>query len=213
MHCFAAFYGPVTPPNTGFVAFQTLDRRVSSFRVAATGNVLELDSSFRAVKKLKLVGYPSKIFKRTAFIHSMFNSELEVAKFQGAIIRTVSGIRGEIKKAVKEGRPGTFRATFEDKILMSGESTPHPLLPSFLLPSFFFLSIPSFHIRPFFSLLSLLLSSFLLLVFSLFPTLSSFSAPSIRHCVLSHLGARLPQEVLQPGHLPSRTSGSGSLHW
>lgn len=27
MHCFAQFWGPVTPPNTGFVAFQTLGSR------------------------------------------------------------------------------------------------------------------------------------------------------------------------------------------
>lgn len=98
---------------------QTLSNKLSKFRLAATGVVLEINHSFQIMKKLKLVGEPFKIFKNTAFIKNMFNSSLEVAKFQNAVLRTVSGIRGSIKKCIKEGPEGSFRATFEDKILLS----------------------------------------------------------------------------------------------
>ncbi|KAE9405745.1 DUF663-domain-containing protein [Gymnopus androsaceus JB14] len=91
MHCYATFWGPVALPNTGFLS--------------ATGVVLSIDSSVQIVKKLKLTGTPYKVFKNTAFIKGMFSSALEVAKFEGANVRTVSGI--------------LFRAAFEDKVLMS----------------------------------------------------------------------------------------------
>ncbi|KAF8725341.1 U3 snoRNA binding, partial [Rhizoctonia solani] len=118
MHCYATFYGPVSLPGTGFCAFNSLDGKVPGFRVSASGVVLDIDRSVKIVKKLKLTGTPYKIFKNTAFIKDMFNSALEVAKFEGANIRTVSGIRGQIKKA--QAKPdGAFRATFEDKVLMS----------------------------------------------------------------------------------------------
>lgn len=119
-YCFASFYGPLVAPNTTFVAFNIVDQgsTTGSFRVAATGIVEDLNSSVEIVKKLKLVGHPYKIFRNTAFIKDMFSNSLEVAKFEGAAIRTVSGIRGEIKRALSKP-DGYFRATFEDKILMS----------------------------------------------------------------------------------------------
>lgn len=121
MHCTCSFYGPLVPPNSGILAFQSPSAEKASlgFRIGLTGTVLESQCTPNVVKKLKLVGTPVKIFRNTAFISGMFNSALEVAKFEGAKIKTVSGIRGQIKKAVKEGEPGRFRATFEDKILMS----------------------------------------------------------------------------------------------
>ena len=119
MHCYATFYGPATLPNTGFCAFTALHGATAAFRIAATGVVLDIDRTARIVKKLKLTGIPYKIFRNTAFVRDMFTSALEVAKFEGANIRTVAGVRGQIKKALAKP-DGAFRATFEDKVLMSG---------------------------------------------------------------------------------------------
>lgn len=119
-YCNANFYGPLCSPNTPFCGVQIVANSDTGagFRIAATGVVEEIDASVEIVKKLKLVGFPYKIFKNTAFIKDMFSSAMEVARFEGAQIKTVSGIRGEIKRALSKPE-GHFRATFEDKILMS----------------------------------------------------------------------------------------------
>jgi len=46
--------------------------------------VVEVNTQFKVMKKLKLIGEPFKIHKNTAFIKGMFNSNLEAAKFTGA---------------------------------------------------------------------------------------------------------------------------------
>lgn len=125
------FYGNYLPNGTGLIAvkdsaifnpgyLQTADSAAKArFKIAGTGVVIGFSQEYTIKKKLKLIGEPFKVFKNTAFIKNMFNSPMEVAKFVGAKIRTVSGIRGQVKKAVKEGPAGSFRATFEDKILQS----------------------------------------------------------------------------------------------
>eukprot|EP00467_Chlorarachnion_reptans_P021670 CAMPEP_0114511848 /NCGR_PEP_ID=MMETSP0109-20121206/14635_1 /TAXON_ID=29199 /ORGANISM="Chlorarachnion reptans, Strain CCCM449" /LENGTH=1201 /DNA_ID=CAMNT_0001691441 /DNA_START=230 /DNA_END=3835 /DNA_ORIENTATION=+ len=129
MHCIGTFYGPLTMPNIGFCAFQRAKEDTqASFRICATGVVLEQGKSFQIVKKLKLTGTPYKIHRNTAFIRGMFSSALEASKFIGASIKTVSGIRGQIKKPVTNtgsqssrgaGPDGAFRATFEDRVKAS----------------------------------------------------------------------------------------------
>lgn len=116
MHCHMTYYGPLTPPGAGIMAFRSWNK-TAHFRTSASGQVLESAPNFEVKKKLKLVGEPYKIFKNTAFIRNMFNSDIEVNRYMGAKIQTVSGIRGEIKKA--EGVKGWFRGAFEDRILMS----------------------------------------------------------------------------------------------
>jgi ribosome biogenesis protein BMS1 len=120
-NCIAICYGPQVPINVAIVAMQNNlgDTTDDNFRISGTGDVIEVNQSFDIVKKLKLIGDPEEIYKKTANIKNMFNSNLEVARYIGAKIQTVSGIRGIIKKQLNTKPEGRFRATFEDKILKS----------------------------------------------------------------------------------------------
>lgn len=118
VHCGAEWWGGGVPPGTPFLAFRSVAEGQRGWRIAASGTVTSCGPSTPIVKKLKLIGYPLKVHHCTAFIKEMFSSALEVANFVGAKLKTPSGIRGILKKAVK-APPGAFRATFEDKLLLS----------------------------------------------------------------------------------------------
>jgi ribosome biogenesis protein BMS1 len=47
MHCMSCFYGPITPPNTGLLAFQALGRDVPDFRIVSTGVVTDVDQNIQ----------------------------------------------------------------------------------------------------------------------------------------------------------------------
>ena len=126
MHCVASFYGPQVPPNTGICALrlprqddsESIETKRPRFRLTLSGYTMEIATTSRIVKKLKIVGYPHKISKNTVFVKDMFSSSSEAVRFEGAKLRTVSGIRGAIKKAVAT-QDGMVRCSFEDKLLRS----------------------------------------------------------------------------------------------
>lgn len=79
--CEAIFYAHFAPQNTGIICFQSIDNELMKFRVAATGFVIEINHAFPIMKKLKLIGAPFRIFKKTAFIKDMFNSDVRPSQF------------------------------------------------------------------------------------------------------------------------------------
>jgi ribosome biogenesis protein BMS1 len=78
--CIAVAYGPFLPINVAVVGIQNYSSDAASsqhFRICGTGDLLEVNHNFEIMKKLKLIGEPMEIFKKTAFIKGMFNSNVK----------------------------------------------------------------------------------------------------------------------------------------
>ncbi|OAG29409.1 ribosome biogenesis protein BMS1 [Nematocida displodere] len=115
MTCNITFYAPLHPPGTSLCLLRKLGED-KNFRIAANGIETEAGEAVQILKKLKLVGYPSEIKGHTVFVKDMFHTEEEAARYEGTLLKTTSGLRGQVKKA---GEKGLFRATFEGELKMS----------------------------------------------------------------------------------------------
>jgi len=105
------FYGPSVPSGTSFVIFDA----TKSYRILASGQVLDASGVVEMKRKIKLIGYPKQVMGQTAIIQSMFSSDVEASRFVHARLTCASGLRGIIKNTI--GRSGDFRATFEGTLL------------------------------------------------------------------------------------------------
>ena len=76
--CFAITYGPFLPINVAIVAIQKYTDDIKHFRICGTGDLMEVNQSFQVMKKLKLMGEPYEIYKKTSFIKGMFNSSVSL---------------------------------------------------------------------------------------------------------------------------------------
>jgi len=74
--CFAVVWGPIMPINVAVVAIQNYSEKINHFRICGTGDLIEINQNFEINKKLKLIGEPFEIYKKTAFIKGMFNSNV-----------------------------------------------------------------------------------------------------------------------------------------
>lgn len=63
-HCVASLYGPVVPPSTGCLAVQSISERVSHFRIAGTGVVMEHDKTSEYV-----IDLPQKCLRDSLYFY------------------------------------------------------------------------------------------------------------------------------------------------
>eukprot|EP00746_Dinoflagellata_sp_MGD_P154651 gnl/MRDRNA2_/MRDRNA2_84957_c0_seq1.p1 gnl/MRDRNA2_/MRDRNA2_84957_c0~~gnl/MRDRNA2_/MRDRNA2_84957_c0_seq1.p1 ORF type:complete len:744 (-),score=-25.81 gnl/MRDRNA2_/MRDRNA2_84957_c0_seq1:52-2283(-) len=141
-HCLVTFWGPLGSPNTGFISVDNFSIQCSKWRLSATGVICETGMYSVIRKKFKLWGAPYFIIHKKAFLKGLFNSELEAANFEGAIVCCISGVKGIIGKSVNRRNllyyPGSVKANFGRKLKRSDtvfvRAWTHVDLPKFYRP-------------------------------------------------------------------------------
>ncbi|KAI3955113.1 hypothetical protein MKW92_006806, partial [Papaver armeniacum] len=129
-HCLAMFWGPPVPPLTRIAIVQS---NKEAFRIRAKAVVLDPKHDVKIMKEIKLKGKPLKILKsRTALIK--FSSDIDVAQFKGAPVRTQSGIWGKINEVVEI--EGIASCTFKKRIRLR-DLFFMPVLDQVVAPRFF----------------------------------------------------------------------------
>ncbi|KAI3971213.1 hypothetical protein MKW92_006344 [Papaver armeniacum] len=112
-HCLAIFWGPLAPPLTRIAVVQS---NKGAFWIAAEAVVLDPKPDRKIMKESRQKGTPLKITKRKALIKFELE-DINIAEFIGAPIRTLDGIRGQVKEVAK--REGIAKCTFKKRICMS----------------------------------------------------------------------------------------------
>eukprot|EP00866_Antonospora_locustae_P000934 jgi/Antlo1/934/2450 len=105
-YCDMTFFGP--PECSGRFCLV----KNEGFRIVALGSIE--GQSEQIVKKCKLIGVSFRVFQNSVFIRHMFNTREEVLRFVGGRLKSVSGLRGIIKRPL--GYSGDFRASFEGSL-------------------------------------------------------------------------------------------------
>jgi ribosome biogenesis protein BMS1 len=86
------------------------------FNIIFTGYFLGPLLEKKIFKKIKIKGEIFYTNKKTAFITNIFSNEIEVHRFLGNFIIGENKQKGIIKKPLKMGPPGSFRAIFNEHV-------------------------------------------------------------------------------------------------
>ncbi|KAI3906426.1 hypothetical protein MKW92_040531 [Papaver armeniacum] len=124
-NCVATFWGPLAPSGAGVVVLRSSADNKAAFQILATAVVLDYHA-VKIWKKIKRIGTPCLILKKTALIKGLFTSDDEVDLFRNLKIKTEDGIRGAVIEAAKpdcgelnrQPTEGIARCTFDRMIHM-----------------------------------------------------------------------------------------------